>query len=56
MPGFFSPSYPKLYADAVWEERRKKKKGRKIMPTFSLALLLLPMVYYYCSVAVYKEM
>lgn len=56
VPGFFSPSYPKLYADAVWEERRKKKKGRKIMPTFSLALLLLPMVYYYCSVAVYKEM
>lgn len=55
VPGFFSPSYPKLYADAVWEER-KKKKGRKIMPTFSLALLLLPMVYYYCSVAVYKEM
>lgn len=58
VPGFFSPSNPKLYADAVWEERilKKKKKRRKIMPTFSLALLLLPMVYYYCSVAVYKEM
>lgn len=29
VPGFFSPSYPKLYADAVWEERRKKKKRKK---------------------------
>lgn len=51
---FFSPSNPKLSEDAVMG--RKKKRKKTIMPTFSLALLLLPMVYYYCSVAVYKEM
>lgn len=51
---FFSPSNPKLYEDAVMG--RKKKRKKTIMPAFSLALLLLPMVYYYCSVAVYKEM
>lgn len=56
VPGFFFPFKSQtVQGYAVREERRKEKK-KKIMPTFSLALLLLPMVYYYCSVAVYKEM
>lgn len=55
--GFFSPlQIPDCMKMQCGKEEEEKKKRRKNMPIFSLALLLLPMVYYYCSVAVYKEM